>query len=40
MAFVNALAWIANVENHHPDLELVTIIVMYDLIPMLSMVYP
>jgi len=21
MAFVNALAWIANVENHHPDLE-------------------
>lgn len=20
MAFVNALAWIANVENHHPDL--------------------
>lgn len=22
MAFVNALAWIANVENHHPDLEL------------------
>lgn len=22
MAFVNALAWIANRENHHPDLEL------------------
>ena len=22
MAFVNALAWIANIENHHPDLEL------------------
>jgi 4a-hydroxytetrahydrobiopterin dehydratase len=22
MAFVNALAWIANLENHHPDLEL------------------
>jgi 4a-hydroxytetrahydrobiopterin dehydratase len=22
MAFVNALAWIANTENHHPDLEL------------------
>jgi len=22
MAFVNGLAWIANVENHHPDLEL------------------
>lgn len=22
MAFVNALAWVANVENHHPDLEL------------------
>jgi 4a-hydroxytetrahydrobiopterin dehydratase len=22
MAFVNALAWIANKENHHPDLEL------------------
>ena len=22
MAFVNALAWIANVENHHPDLEI------------------
>jgi 4a-hydroxytetrahydrobiopterin dehydratase len=21
MAFVNALAWIANTENHHPDLE-------------------
>ena len=21
MAFVNALAWIANLENHHPDLE-------------------
>ena len=21
MAFVNALAWIANSENHHPDLE-------------------
>ncbi len=21
MAFVNALAWIANRENHHPDLE-------------------
>jgi 4a-hydroxytetrahydrobiopterin dehydratase len=21
MAFVNALAWIANQENHHPDLE-------------------
>jgi 4a-hydroxytetrahydrobiopterin dehydratase len=21
MAFVNALAWIANVEDHHPDLE-------------------
>ena len=21
MAFVNAMAWIANVENHHPDLE-------------------
>jgi 4a-hydroxytetrahydrobiopterin dehydratase len=21
MAFVNALAWIANKENHHPDLE-------------------
>ncbi len=21
MAFVNAIAWIANVENHHPDLE-------------------
>jgi 4a-hydroxytetrahydrobiopterin dehydratase len=21
MAFVNALAWIANIENHHPDLE-------------------
>ena len=21
MAFVNALAWIANMENHHPDLE-------------------
>ncbi len=21
MAFVNALAWIANVENHHPDLK-------------------
>ncbi len=21
MGFVNALAWIANVENHHPDLE-------------------
>ena len=21
MAFVNALAWVANVENHHPDLE-------------------
>lgn len=21
MAFVNALAWIANCENHHPDLE-------------------
>ena len=22
MAFVNAVAWIANIENHHPDLEL------------------
>ena len=22
MAFMNALAWIANVENHHPDVEL------------------
>src|SRR5690348_8495053 len=22
MAFVNALAWVANIENHHPDLEL------------------
>lgn len=22
MAFVNALAWIANTENHHPDLEI------------------
>lgn len=22
MAFVNAIAWIANSENHHPDLEL------------------
>ncbi|AUH72528.1 pterin-4-alpha-carbinolamine dehydratase [Legionella sainthelensi] len=22
MAFVNALAWIANIENHHPDLEI------------------
>lgn len=22
MAFANALAWIANIENHHPDLEL------------------
>ncbi|MBA2656324.1 MAG: 4a-hydroxytetrahydrobiopterin dehydratase [Tatlockia sp.] len=22
MAFANALAWIANTENHHPDLEL------------------
>jgi 4a-hydroxytetrahydrobiopterin dehydratase len=22
MAFVNAIAWIANQENHHPDLEL------------------
>ncbi|WP_133131177.1 4a-hydroxytetrahydrobiopterin dehydratase [Legionella yabuuchiae] len=21
MAFVNAVAWIANIENHHPDLE-------------------
>lgn len=21
MAFVNAVAWIANVENHHPDME-------------------
>lgn len=21
MAFVNALAWTANIENHHPDLE-------------------
>ena len=21
MAFVNAVAWIANVEDHHPDLE-------------------
>lgn len=21
MAFVNAIAWIANVENHHPDLS-------------------
>ncbi len=21
MAFVNAIAWVANVENHHPDLE-------------------
>ena len=22
MAFVNAVAWIANAENHHPDLEI------------------
>lgn len=22
MAFVNAIAWIANLENHHPDLEI------------------
>jgi 4a-hydroxytetrahydrobiopterin dehydratase len=22
MAFVNALAWIANLENHHPDIEM------------------
>lgn len=22
MAFANAIAWIANTENHHPDLEL------------------
>lgn len=22
MAFVNAMAWIANQENHHPDLEI------------------
>ncbi len=22
MAFVNAIAWIANSENHHPDLEI------------------
>jgi 4a-hydroxytetrahydrobiopterin dehydratase len=22
MAFINAVAWIANQENHHPDLEL------------------
>lgn len=22
MAFVNALAWLANLENHHPDLEI------------------
>lgn len=22
MAFVNAIAWIANMENHHPDLEI------------------
>ncbi len=22
MAFVNAIAWIANIENHHPDLEI------------------
>ncbi len=22
MSFVNAVAWIANAENHHPDLEL------------------
>jgi 4a-hydroxytetrahydrobiopterin dehydratase len=21
MAFVNAIAWFANIENHHPDLE-------------------
>lgn len=21
MAFVNAVAWIANIENHHPDME-------------------
>lgn len=21
MAFVNAIAWIANIENHHPDLD-------------------
>jgi len=21
MAFVNAVAWVANTENHHPDLE-------------------
>ena len=23
MAFVNAVAWVANVEDHHPDLEVV-----------------
>ena len=22
MAFVNAIAWVANTENHHPDLEI------------------
>ena len=22
MAFVNAVAWVANAENHHPDLEI------------------
>lgn len=22
MAFINAIAWIANIENHHPDLEI------------------
>ncbi len=22
MAFVNAVAWLANLENHHPDLEI------------------
>ena len=22
IAFVNAIAWIANIENHHPDLEI------------------
>ena len=22
MAFVNAIAWVANLENHHPDLEI------------------
>lgn len=22
MAFVNAIAWIANTENHHPDMEI------------------